>query len=76
MSHVKGQNRAPEKEFTKMEVGNISEAEFKTLVIRMLKELERGVGELSENFDKEIKKHKNGDEKHNRVPVTYEEHNI
>ena len=29
----------PEKELTKMEMSNLSEAEFKTLITRMLKEL-------------------------------------
>ena len=52
MSHSKEQNKAPEKEFTKMEISKILDAEFKTLVIRMLKELRGRVDELSENFRK------------------------
>ena len=36
---MKEQNKTPEKELTKMEICNLSDAEFKTLVIRMLKEL-------------------------------------
>ena len=32
-------NRTPEKELSEMEMSNLSDAEFKTLVIRMLKEL-------------------------------------
>ena len=39
---MKEQNKTPEKEL-KMEKSNLSDAEFKTLVIRMLKE-------FSENF--------------------------
>ena len=39
MAQVKGQNKTPEKELDKMEITNLSDAEFKTLVIRMLKEL-------------------------------------
>ena len=39
MDQIKNQNKTPEKELNKMEVINLSEAEFKTLVIRMLKEL-------------------------------------
>ena len=35
----KKQNKTPEKELNKMEKGNLSDAEFKTLVIKMLKEL-------------------------------------
>ena len=39
MAQMKEQNKTPEKELNKMEVTNLSGAEFKTLVIRMLKEL-------------------------------------
>ena len=31
--------KSPEKELNKMEISNLSDAEFKTLVIRMLKDL-------------------------------------
>ena len=37
MAQMKEENKAPEKEQNKMEISNITEAEFKTLVIRMLK---------------------------------------
>ena len=33
--------KTPEKELNKMEVSNLSDSEFKTLVIRMLKELSK-----------------------------------
>ena len=73
MSHMKEQNKTPEKEFTKRKTSNILDAEFKTLVIRMLNELKGRVDELRENFNKEIK-NKNGDGKLNREPVRNEEH--
>ena len=38
-AQMKEQIRTPEKELHKMEISNISDAEFKTLVIRMLKEV-------------------------------------
>ena len=38
---MKEQNKTPEKELNEMEIMNLSDAEFKTLVIRMLKELFR-----------------------------------
>ena len=41
MAQMKEQNKTPEKELNKMEIGNLSDAEFKTLVIRMLKKLTR-----------------------------------
>ena len=38
---MKEQNKTPERELNKMEKSNLSDAEFKTLVIWMLKELSR-----------------------------------
>ena len=51
MAPKKEQIRTPEKELNKMEISNLSDAEFKTLVIRMLKELI----EYSNNIREEIK---------------------
>ena len=39
MAQVKEQIKTQEKELNKMEISNLSDAEFKTLFIRMLKEL-------------------------------------
>ena len=39
MAQMKEQNKTPEKELNKMEISNLSDAEFKTLVIRMLKDI-------------------------------------
>ena len=39
MAQMKEQIKTPEKELNEMEISNLSGAEFKTLVIRMLKEL-------------------------------------
>ena len=54
-----------------MESSNLTDAEFKTLVIKMLNELRGRIDELSENFNKEIKKHKNRDGKQ-KEPVINE----
>ena len=48
MSQMKEQNKAQKKELNKMEASNLSDAGFKTLVIRMLNELRERVDELSE----------------------------
>ena len=58
-----------------METSDIPDADFKTLVMRMLKELRGRIDELRENFNKELK-NKNRDGKHNRKPVRNEEYNI
>ena len=39
MAKMKEQIKIPEKDLNKMEIGNLSDAELKTLVIRMLKEI-------------------------------------
>ena len=39
VAQMKEQDKTPEKVLSKMEIANLSDAEFKTLVIRMLREL-------------------------------------
>ena len=39
MTQVKEQNKTPEKEVSRKDIANLSNSEFKTLVIRMLREL-------------------------------------
>ena len=39
MAQMKERNKTPEKELNEMEISNLSDTEFKTLVIRMLQEL-------------------------------------
>ena len=53
MAQMKEQNKTPEKELSKMEKSNLSDAEFKTLVIRMLKDLSEDLN--SKEFQSETK---------------------
>ena len=46
MAQVKEQIKTPEKELNEMEVSNLTDAEFKTLVIRMLKELSEDLNSI------------------------------
>ena len=48
---MKEQNKTPQKELKEMEIGNLSDAEFKTLVIRMPRDLM----EHGNNIREEIK---------------------
>ena len=43
---MKEENKTPEKELNKMEISNISDAEFKTLFIRMLKKLSEDLSSI------------------------------
>ena len=46
MAQMKEQSKTPEKELNKIEISNLSDAAFKTLVIRMLKELSEDLNSI------------------------------
>ena len=46
MAQMKEQIKTPEKELNAMEISNLSHAEFKALVIRMLKELSEDLSSI------------------------------
>ena len=50
MAQMKEQNKTPNKEPNKLDTSNLLDAEFKTLLVRMLKELRGRVDELRESF--------------------------
>ena len=52
MAQMKEQIKTPEKQLNKMEISNLSDAEFKILFIRMIKELSE------DSIKKSIKQHK------------------
>ena len=51
MAQMKEQIKTPEKELNKMEISNQSDAEFKTLVIRMFKELSEDLNSIKKMKD-------------------------
>ena len=46
---MKEQNKTPEKELNETEIANLSDAEFKTLVIKMFKELTEWGNKIKKN---------------------------
>ena len=46
MAQMKGHIKTTEKELNKMEISNLSDAEFKILVIRIFKELSEGLNSI------------------------------
>ena len=48
MSQMKEQIKTPNKELKKMEINNLSDAEFKILVIRLLKELSEDLNRIKQ----------------------------
>ena len=71
MAQMKEQIKTPEKELNELEISNIANAEFKTLVIRMLKEFGEDVSSIkriqSETKDALIEIKKNLQGKNSRV---------
>ena len=71
MGQMKEHNKPPEKELNKMDTNNLSDAEFKTLVIWMLKELSEDLNSIkkmqSETKDTLIKIKNNLQGNNNRV---------
>ena len=53
MAQMKEQIKTLEKELNKMEISNLSDAEFKTLVIRMLKELSEDLNSIKKYSQKQ-----------------------
>ena len=54
MAQMKEWIKTPEKELNKIEISNVSDVEFKTLVIRMLKELSEDLNSIKK-FQSEMK---------------------
>ena len=52
MAQMKEQIKTPEKELNKMEISNLSDAEFKTVVIRMFKELSENLNSIKNIYQK------------------------
>ena len=53
MVQMKEQIKTPEKEINEMELSNLSDAEFKTLVIRILKELSEDLNSIKISSQKQ-----------------------
>ena len=49
IAQMKEQIKTPEKELNKMEISNLSDAEFKTVFIRMSKELSEGLSSIKKD---------------------------
>ena len=62
---MKEQDKITARDLSKMEVSNIPDREFKLMIIKILTGLEKGVQDISETLDKEMKK--NQSEMKNRI---------
>ena len=57
LAQVKEQIKTPEKELNKMEINDLSDAQFKTLFIRMLKELRQDLNSIKKRFSQKYRLH-------------------
>ena len=53
MAQMKEQIKTPEEELNEMEISNLSGAELKTLVIRLLKELSEDLSSINKSSQKQ-----------------------
>ena len=58
MSQMKEQDKTPEEQLSEVEIGNLSEKDFKVMLVRMIQDLgekiEEKINELEETFNKGI----------------------
>ena len=66
MVQMKEQNKTLEKEVSEMEIANLSDAEFKTLAIRMLRELLEHGKKIKEEMKVMLSEIKNNPQETNR----------
>ena len=54
IAQMKQQTKTPGKKLNEMEISNLSDAEFKTLVIRMRKELSEDLSSIKKSSQKQM----------------------
>ena len=59
MSQRKGQYKTPEKQLNEVERGNLSEKEFRVMIVKMIQDLGKTMKKIQEMFTKDIQKLKN-----------------
>ena len=65
-AQMKGQDKTPEEKLSEVEIGNLSEKEFRVRIVKMIQDLRKGmeaqIKYIQEIFNKELEELKNGDE--------------
>ena len=59
MSQMKGQDKTPEKILNEVEIGNVSEKEFRILIVKMIQDLRNRIEKMQEMFTKDLEELKN-----------------
>ena len=60
MTQMKGQGKTSEKQLNEVEIGNLSEKEFRIMIVKMIQDLGKTMEKMQEMFTKDIEelKHK------------------
>ena len=53
MSQMKGQDKIPEKQLNKVEIGNLPEKEFRIMIVKMIQDLEKTMEKMQEMCTKD-----------------------
>ena len=63
MSQMKGQDKTPEKQLNEVEIGNLSEKEFRIMIVKKIQDLgkrmEAKIEKIQEMFTKDLEELKN-----------------
>ena len=59
MSQIKGQDKIPEKQLNEMERGNLSEKEFRIMIVNMIQDIGKTMEKMQEIFTKDLEELKN-----------------
>ena len=59
MSQMKGRDKTPEKILNEVEIGNVSEKEFRILIVKMIQDLRNRTERMQERFNKDLEELKN-----------------
>ena len=54
MSQMKGQDKIPEKQLNKVEIGNLLEKEFRIMIMKMIQDLGKTMKKMQEMFTKDL----------------------
>ena len=59
MSQMKGKENTPEEQVNGVEIGNLSEKEFRITIVKMIQNLRKTVEKMQERFTKDLEEQKN-----------------
>ena len=63
---IKGQYKTPGKQLNEVEMGKLSEKQFRIMTVKMIQDLRKRMEKMQEIFTKDPKKLKNKDEQYTR----------